>query len=299
MPPGWDNNPTAWPKRIALAAVALVGLLVAGYLTLFQLGVFSSVWDPFFRSEPVLTLLEPFPDAVLGVLAYGTEIVLSFVGGRDRWRTAPWTVLAFGFVIANGAVVSVGLMMVQPLFANAWCTLCLVSAVVSLIIFGWGADEPLAALQHLKRVRKSGGSAWRRCGALTPRKGGTSRVGTPDLRRVGAFFMASPGIFGYGGAAAVNDHVVGPMIFASSLAAAWPAVQSLRRVEVPAGLWMLLSPIFIDYPSLGGDLPDVTHVFGGLAVAIMAALGGKTGESFGGGWSSIVPFLRREARDEL
>ncbi len=116
---------------------------------------------------------------------------------------------------------------------------------------------------------------------------------------VGAFFMASPGIFGYGGAAAVNDHVVGPIVFASSLAAAWPAVRSLRRVGVPAGLWMLVAPIFIGYPSAGGDLPDVVHVFGGLAVAIMAVLGGKTKKSFGGGWSSVVPFLRRGVRDEL
>lgn len=174
VPPGWDENPTAWPKRIALAGLALVGLLVAGYLTLFQLGVFPKVWDPFFRSEPVLTLLEPFPDAALGVLAYGAEIVLSFVGGRDRWRTAPWTVLAFGAVILGGAVVSVLLMMTQPLFAHAWCTLCLASAAISLAIFGWGADEPLAALQHLNRVREFGGSVWSVLwGAEQARKGGS------------------------------------------------------------------------------------------------------------------------------
>ena len=173
IPPGWDENPTAWPKRLRLAALALVGLLVAGYLTLFQLGVFPGVWDPFFRSEAVLTLMEPFPDAALGVLAYGAEIVLSFVGGRDRWRTAPWTVLAFGVVILGGAVVSVLLMMIQPLFAGAWCTLCLASAAISLAIFGWGADEPLAALQHLKRVRDSGGPVWRALWGLEEaRKGG-------------------------------------------------------------------------------------------------------------------------------
>ena len=171
VPPSWDENPTAWPKRIAIAAVALVGFLVAGYLTLYQVGVFSSVWDPFFDSPKVLHLTDPFPDASLGVVAYGTEIVLSFIGERDRWRTAPWTVLAFGFVIANGAVVSIGLMIVQPTIAGAWCTLCLVSAVVSLVIFGWGADEPLAALQHLARVRKSGGSAWRALWGLDASKG--------------------------------------------------------------------------------------------------------------------------------
>ena len=116
---------------------------------------------------------------------------------------------------------------------------------------------------------------------------------------IGVFFMASPGIFGYGDAASVNDHIVGPLVFASSFAAAWPAARALRRVELPAGLWMLVAPIFIAYPSIGGDLPDVTHVFGGLALAIMAVLGAKTRERFGGGWSSVRPFLRRQARDEL
>ena len=162
-PPGWDENPTAWPKRIAIAGVACVGLCVAGYLTLYQLGLFSGVWDPFFpRGSPeVLGLTEPFPDAALGVLAYGTEVILSFIGGSDRWRTMPWTALAFGLVILGGFVVSVLLMIVQPLVAGAWCTPCLVSAVISIVIFRWGADEPLAALQHLERVRASGGSVWR------------------------------------------------------------------------------------------------------------------------------------------
>ena len=163
VPPGWNENPTAWPKRIALAALAFAGFCVAAYLTLYQIKVFPSVWDPFFPSGSprVLHLTDPFPDASLGVLAYLTEILLTFIGGRDRWRAMPWTVLAFGLVIASGAGVSVLLMIVQPTVVGAWCTLCLASAVTSLALFGWGADEPLAALQHLKRVRTSGGSVWR------------------------------------------------------------------------------------------------------------------------------------------
>ena len=154
------ENPTTWSRRIALAALAFLGLCVAGYLTLFQLGVLSSVWDPFFRSREVLGFVD-FPDAALGVLAYATEIVLSFIGGRERWRTMPWTVLAFGVVILSGALVSVLLIIVQPLVVGAWCTLCLASAAISLAIFAWGADEPLAALRHLKRARASGDSIWR------------------------------------------------------------------------------------------------------------------------------------------
>jgi hypothetical protein len=160
VPPGWDENPTAWPKRARLIAAASVGLCIASYLTLYQLGVFANVWDPFFRSEEVLRLLEPLPDAALGVVAYLAEIVLSLIGGEDRWRSAPWTVLALGVVISCGAAVSVLLVIVQLVVVGAWCTLCLVSALVSFLIFWWGVKEPLAALQHFRRVLHSGGSVW-------------------------------------------------------------------------------------------------------------------------------------------
>jgi hypothetical protein len=162
VPPGWEENATAWAKRTRLVVLAFVGLCVASYLTLYQLGIMTEVWDPFFPdgSPKVLHLLEPLPDAILGALAYLTEIVLSLIGGEDRWRTAPWTVLALGFVIFCGAAVSVVLLIVQPVVVGAWCTLCLVSAFVSFAIFGLGIDEPLVALQYLRSVRAKGGSTW-------------------------------------------------------------------------------------------------------------------------------------------
>ncbi len=159
IPPGWKKNPTAWPRRILLAALALLGFGVSAYLAAFQLGLIPGVWDPFFGSRKVLTFLG-IPDAALGALAYGAEVFLSLVGGRDRWRSAPWTVLAFGAVILSAALVSLGLILMQAFVVDAWCTLCLISAAVSLAVFSLGVEEPLAGLGHLKRVRGSGGSAW-------------------------------------------------------------------------------------------------------------------------------------------
>src|ERR671932_646537 len=162
IPPGWDENPTAWPKRLSFAARAFVGLCVATYLTLFQVGVFSNVWEPFFGSgsREVLTSAFsrslPVPDASLGALAYLTELVLSFIGRQDRWRTMPWTTIVLGFVVGFGAVVSILLMIVQPVVVGSWCTLCLASAFISLTLVGPGMEELLAALQHLKRVRADG-----------------------------------------------------------------------------------------------------------------------------------------------
>jgi divalent metal cation (Fe/Co/Zn/Cd) transporter len=46
---------------------------------------------------------------------------------------------------------------------HAWCTVCLVSALVSTLIFGLGIGEALASLQRLARVRLEQGwaGAWR------------------------------------------------------------------------------------------------------------------------------------------
>ena len=167
VPPGWDTNPTNWPKRLGLAALAFAGFSIALYLSLFQLGFLGSVWDPFFDSPAVLDYLG-WPDAIPGVLGYGGEVLLSLVGDKNRWRTAPWTVIAFGLVIFPAAGISVVLMIVQPLAAGSWCTLCLASAFLSFVICGWGADEVLSTLQHLGRVRRSGGSIWRALWGLGP-----------------------------------------------------------------------------------------------------------------------------------
>jgi Vitamin K epoxide reductase family len=167
-PPGFDENPTRWSRRIWLVVLALLGLYVSVYLTLFQIGVFSAVWDPFFRSKEVLEFLG-FPDAALGVLAYATEVVLLLTGGRSRWRTMPWTALALGVVILSGALVSVLLILMQAFLVGSWCTLCLGSAAISFTIFALGYDEPLAGLRYLGRVRGSDGSVWR---ALWGKEGG-------------------------------------------------------------------------------------------------------------------------------
>jgi uncharacterized membrane protein len=106
----------------------------------------------------VLDLTHPVPDALAGVLAYGAELVLLALGGRDRWRTLPWVCLALGAVLTTGAIVSIALIVVQPTIAGAWCTLCLASAVISLVLFALGIGEARAAGQEIRRARAGGWS---------------------------------------------------------------------------------------------------------------------------------------------
>lgn len=176
VPPGWSHNPTSLHRRALLAVLAFAGLCVATYLVLYQFRLYDSVWDPWFDAEKVLDLTYPVPDALAGVLAYGGELVLLALGGRDRWRSLPWVCLALGLVLTIGAVVSLGLIVVQPTVAGAWCLLCLVSAALSLALFALGIGEARAAWQFIARERRRGaelGDAfWGRLAARRPQASG-------------------------------------------------------------------------------------------------------------------------------
>jgi uncharacterized membrane protein len=168
IPPGWDYNPAAWSQRLPIVGLALLGAGIATYLALFQYGALATVWEPFFGdgSRRILTSglshVLPIPDAALGALGYVADAVAGVVGGRARWRTMPWIVVLFALLVGPLGAVSIGLVMAQPLVYDAWCTLCLASAAISVAMIGPAMDEALASLQYLKRVSdKADGSFWR------------------------------------------------------------------------------------------------------------------------------------------
>jgi hypothetical protein len=51
------------------------------------------------------------------------------------------------------------LVIAQPLLYDAWCTLCLASAVISVLMIGPAMDEALASLQYLRRTWDRGDSS--------------------------------------------------------------------------------------------------------------------------------------------
>ena len=167
VPPGWDYNPSSWSERLPIIALALVGLGIATYLTLYQLEVIATVWEPFFGngSRKVLTSgisrVLPIPDGALGAIAYLVDAVTGAIGGTRRWRSMPWIVIVFGIAVGPLGLVSVLLVILQPVALGAWCTLCLASAVVSVVMIGPAMDEMLASLQYMKRVKDSGVSLWK------------------------------------------------------------------------------------------------------------------------------------------
>lgn len=165
-PPGWSLNPSAWSHRRPLAILAAVGLLIATYLALYQYRVFDTVWEPFFGQGSAVVLnsgisqMLPVSDATLGALAYAADLVFLLIGNERRWQRAPWIVILLGANVVMMAVVSVVLMILQPVAFGAWCTLCLCSAAISLTVVGPGLYECLAGLQVMRRAQLRGDSLW-------------------------------------------------------------------------------------------------------------------------------------------
>ena len=165
-PPGWRTNPSDWPQRVPIAALALVGAGIATYLALFQYNVVASVWEPFFGDGSRIVLTSglsyalPVSDAALGAISYILDAVTGVIGGRDRWRTMPWIVIVFGIAVGPLGAISVLLVIAQPVLYDSYCTLCLASAVVSLAMIGPAMDEVLAAGQFIRREQRAGHSTW-------------------------------------------------------------------------------------------------------------------------------------------
>ena len=175
IPPGWDYDPSDWGQRLPILALALVGFGAASYLALFQFGIIDTVWEPFFGdgSRTILTSsmseILPIPDGALGALGYLADAVTGVIGGRGRWRRMPWLVILFGLAVGPLGAVSILLVVSQPIAFDAWCSICLVSAVISILMIGPAMDEVLASAQHVRREMARGTSGW---DAILGRTGG-------------------------------------------------------------------------------------------------------------------------------
>lgn len=165
-PEGWSYNPSAWNQRIPII-LAIIGFGIAVYLSLFQLKLISTVWDPFFGKDSVKILTSkishilPVPDAALGAFGYLLDAVTGIIGGKKRYKKMPWIVVVFGFAVGPLGFVSIMLVIFQPVLFDAWCTLCLASALISVLMIGPAMDEMLVSLQFLKYAKKKNISLWK------------------------------------------------------------------------------------------------------------------------------------------
>lgn len=165
-PPGWDYNPSSWSQRVPIITLALLGFFIARYMAAFQLGHINSIWDPFFGSQTETVLKSdiskafPVSDAGLGAFSYLIDALSGIIGDKRRWRTMPWMVILFGLMIIPPGVTSIALVILQPVGVDAWCFLCLLTAVIMLLMVAPAFDEVVATVQFLRRAHKEGQPFW-------------------------------------------------------------------------------------------------------------------------------------------
>ncbi|MEK6477436.1 vitamin K epoxide reductase family protein [Catalinimonas sp. 4WD22] len=309
VPPGWSYNPSAWSERVPVIFFAWVGFFVARYMGAFQLEFISSVWDPFFGdgTRKVLTsnVSESFPvsDAMLGAFSYILDILMGYAGGIHRWRTMPWVVIIFGILIIPLGVVSITLVILQPVAVGSWCTLCLTSATVSLLMIPFTLDEVLASAQLLRYEKKRGKSFWQVFWFGGTMEGGeikekmnpvvlldkTVKTMIHDLLlkpwnlflavAVGIWVMASPGVLGFTGSVADSNHLAGAIIVTFAVISMSEVARTLRFLNILFGLWLIVSPWI-----LGADQDIVTWngVISGLVLMALAFYKGIIEDERGG-----------------
>lgn len=291
VPLRWSYNPSTWLQRAPVLALALLSFFLARYMAAFQLGHISWAWDPIFGDGTVRVLTSdvskafPVSDAGLGAFIYLVELLSGFMGDPRRWRTMPWMVALFGLMVVPLGIVSVVLIMLQPVAVGAWCTACLLSALFMLIMIALSLDEVIAMLQFLLQTRRAGRSVWRTFWLggdslgdnLTPRRPETTHprqmfwgVTVPwNLllsAALGAWLMAAPSVFQTQGQAAHSDHILGALVVTVAIIAFAEVARAARFVNIALALGIIVLPWLVSGGTPSSGINDL--IIGALIIAL-------------------------------
>lgn len=138
--------------RMAVAVLALLGILVSAYMAAYKFGLLGTVVCGTGGCETVQNspwaTFAGVPVPVLGLIGYGALFVAALLGlqprfGGDR-RIA--VVLAAGATI--GLLFSGYLTWLEAAVIHAWCQWCIVSAVLATLIF-------LFTLPEVRHIRSA------------------------------------------------------------------------------------------------------------------------------------------------
>jgi hypothetical protein len=210
------------------------------------------------------------------------EALSGFMGDRVRWRTMPWMVLMFFFLVVPLGATSIVLVIMQPVMVGAWCAICLATAVAMLIMIPLALDEVIAMTQFMLLARRKGKPLW-----STFWMGG-SVEGEPDDSRtppfdaslgsrframvwgvtvpwnlavssvLGLWLMFAPAVLGNEGRLADSDHLSGALVITFAVIAMAEVGRPLRFLNILFAVWLLVAPWFLAGGSTLGKWNDIT-----------------------------------------
>lgn len=134
-----DFAPAPPVTRMAIAVLSLVGLFIAGYLSLYKLGIIGAITCQvggcdIVQNSPWARFLG-VPVALWGVGAYVSLLVASVVGLQPRFVDAAWVRWGIFGMSLVGVVFSGYLTWLEAFRIHAWCQWCVISAILITIIF--------------------------------------------------------------------------------------------------------------------------------------------------------------------
>ncbi len=311
IPPGWSYNPSTWVQRAPIILLGVVSFFMARYMAAFQLGHIHHVWDPFFGQGTARILTSdvsrmfPISDAGLGAYVYMIEILSTVMGDSRRWRTMPWMVAMFGIAVIPLGITSVVLIILQPLAVGAWCTLCLISALLMLGMVALSLDEVIAMIQFLIISKRAGRSTW-----VMFWNGGTmtERIRDVGLARremnpwrsmwlgmtfpwplvVGAFLgiwlMTAPDLFNSTGGAADADHLLGALVVVVAITAMAEVARFVRFLNILLALAIIAAPWIFGGAPLAGRFNDLVA---GILIIALSLPRGPIRNRYGG-WNPLI-----------
>ena len=147
----YDGEP-AEPStaRMAIAVLALLGVIDAGYLSMYKLGIIGGITCTVGSCQQVQnspqSMILGIPVSVLGLGAYVALLVLAIVGVQPRWAGDRRIAQAITAVSGVGVLFSAYLTYVEAQVIYMWCQYCVISAILITLIF-------LLSLPGLRRAR--------------------------------------------------------------------------------------------------------------------------------------------------
>lgn len=100
---------------------------------------------------------------------------------------------------------------------------------------------------------------------------------------LGLWLMAAPSLLGMPKAHADVLHILGPLAAAIGFIAASEVTRGMRWLNVPVGAALVVAPLVLGFSAAA----LLASVLTGIALVVIAFLGGGTSTSFGGGWRSL------------
>jgi len=140
-------------SRMAIALVAMAGLFLSLYLTLYKLGLIGTLACGSGECETVqLSRWGDFlglPVAAWGVLFYIGVLALALLGLAERWEAAPRVSISLVGLTLWGVAFSAWLTWLELYVIHAICRWCVVSALLTVLLFGLSVWD----LRSLTRAR--------------------------------------------------------------------------------------------------------------------------------------------------